>query len=123
MLDDGVVINGYGPTESTTFACCYRMAKGYEIDGSIPIGQPISHTSAYVLDDRFQLLPAGVPGELFLGGAGLALGYLNQPELTDERFIPNPFSSDRVPDCTEQATGCGYVRTETWNSSVGSTSR
>jgi len=94
VLDDGVVINGYGPTESTTFACCYRMAKGYEVAGSIPIGQPISHTFAYVLDERLQPLPPGVPGELFIGGAGLALGYLNQPELTRERFIPNPFSGE-----------------------------
>ena len=96
VLDDGVVINGYGPTESTTFACCYRMAKGFEVDGSIPIGQPISHTSAYVLDERLQPLPPGVPGELFIGGAGLALGYLNQPELTRERFIPNPFSGESI---------------------------
>jgi non-ribosomal peptide synthetase component F len=94
VLQEGVVINGYGPTESTTFACCYRMAKGYEINGSVPIGQPISNTSVYVLDERLQPLPPGVPGELFIGGAGLALGYLNQPELTRERFIPHPFSGE-----------------------------
>jgi len=94
VLDDGVVINGYGPTESTTFACCYRMSKGYKVDGSIPIGQPIAHTSAYVLDEGLQPVPPGVAGELFIGGAGLALGYLNQPELTRERFIPNPFSGE-----------------------------
>lgn len=94
VLQDGVVINGYGPTESTTFACCHRMAKGYEINGSVPIGQPISNTSVYVLDERLQPLPPGVPGELFIGGAGLALGYLNQPELTRERFIPHPFSGE-----------------------------
>jgi len=94
VLQEGVVINGYGPTESTTFACCCRMAKGYEINGSVPIGQPISNTSVYVLDERLQPLPPGVPGELFIGGAGLALGYLNQPELTRERFIPHPFSGE-----------------------------
>ncbi len=93
-LEAGVVINGYGPTESTTFACCYRMARGSAIDGSVPIGRPIANTSLYVLDEKLQPVPPGVTGELFIGGAGLALGYLNQPELTRERFIAHPFHGD-----------------------------
>ena len=92
--DQGVVINGYGPTESTTFACCFRMTRDYQVEGNIPIGQPISNTTVYVLDDNLRRVPTGESGDLFIGGMGLATGYLNQPELTRERFITNPFSSD-----------------------------
>jgi amino acid adenylation domain-containing protein len=87
------LINGYGPTESTTFATCYRIPPvvppGTE---SIPIGRPIGNTQVYVLDEHRQPVPVGVPGELYLGGAGLARGYLNRQELTAERFVANPFS-------------------------------
>lgn len=94
VLDHGVLINGYGPTESTTFACCYRMAKGYRPGDRIPIGRPIAHTSVHVLDDLRQPVPAGTPGELYIGGDGLAQGYLNDPGLTRAKFIPDPFRTD-----------------------------
>ncbi|MGA2078247.1 MAG: amino acid adenylation domain-containing protein, partial [Terriglobia bacterium] len=92
-LPNAQIINGYGPTEGTTFSCCYRIPPGLDPDiPSIPIGPPIANSEAYVLDPHGQLLPAGIPGELFIGGDGLARGYLNRPELTAERFVPNPFS-------------------------------
>ena len=93
-LGDGVVVNGYGPTESTTFACCFRMSKDYRAEGPIPIGHPISNSTVYVLDESLQPMRVGEPGELFIGGDGLALGYLNQPELTRTKFIPNPFAAE-----------------------------
>ena len=86
------LINGYGPTESTTFTCCYRIPRDVSPDaGSIPIGRPIGNTAVFVLDERLEPVPVGVPGELFIGGDGLARGYVNRPELTAERFVPSPF--------------------------------
>ena len=88
----GRLINGYGPTENTTFTTCYRVPATYDGKHSAcPIGRPISNTQCYVLDEQLQPVPAGVPGELFAGGDGLALGYLNQPELSAGKFIPHPF--------------------------------
>jgi len=89
------LINGYGPTESTTFTCCYPIPKSLDNNlSSIPIGCPIGNTQVYILDAWLQSTPLGVPGELHIGGAGLARGYLNRPELTQEKFIPNPFSQE-----------------------------
>lgn len=88
------LINGYGPTENTTFTCCYRITEVNRIENSIPIGRSISNTQVYLIDTHLQLVPIGIPGELYIGGAGLARGYLNRPELTAERFIPNPFSDE-----------------------------
>ncbi len=89
------LINGYGPTENTTFSCCHRMAAdGPPVGPSVPIGRPISHTSVHVLDRDLRPCGIGVVGELHLGGAGLARGYLNDPGLTAERFIADPFSAD-----------------------------
>ncbi len=79
------VINGYGPTESTTFTTYYKVDK--EFDDSIPIGKPVSNTQVYILDKNQKVLPIGIPGELCICGDGLARGYLNQPELTKEKFI------------------------------------
>ena len=90
------VINGYGPTECTTFTCCYPMRNTLEPCLSVPIGHPISNTSIYILDAALQPVPIGVAGELYVGGDGLARGYLNAPELTAERFIPNPFAPGRL---------------------------
>ncbi|MEL6931259.1 MAG: condensation domain-containing protein, partial [Cyanobacteria bacterium J06600_6] len=87
------LINGYGPTESTTFACCYRMNRDTEIDPNRSIiGYPISNTQLYILDKYLNPVPVGVSGELYIAGAGLARGYLNRPQLTAEKFIPNHFS-------------------------------
>src|SRR5262249_3478715 len=87
------LLNGYGPTESTTFATWHLVQNVQENCSNIPIGRPISNTEAYVLDSRLQPVPPGVPGQLYLGGDGLARGYLNCPELTADRFIPNPWGS------------------------------
>ncbi|MCP5102422.1 MAG: amino acid adenylation domain-containing protein, partial [bacterium] len=78
------VVNGYGPTENTTFSTCYLIEKEFERD--IPIGKPISNSTAYILDGSGELQPIGVEGELYVGGAGISRGYLNNPELTAEKF-------------------------------------
>ena len=83
-----VLINGYGPTENTTFSSTFNIDKEY--DGNIPIGKPISNSTAYIFDRRNKLQPIGVAGELLVGGDGLSKGYLNNPELTAEKFIDHP---------------------------------
>jgi amino acid adenylation domain-containing protein len=85
------LINGYGPTENTTFTCCYTIPRDAADTGPIPIGRPIAHTRVYILDELMRPVPDGEHGELYAGGAGVALGYLNRPELTHERFISDPF--------------------------------
>ncbi|MBU2713154.1 non-ribosomal peptide synthetase, partial [Zooshikella harenae] len=89
---DVTLINGYGPTENVTFTCCYTIPRSWPEDQPIPIGQPISNTQVYVLDARLRPVPIGIVGELYTGGDGVALGYLNRPELTAERFISSPFA-------------------------------
>ena len=86
------LINGYGPTEGTTFSCTYEIGDDAALDPSVPIGRPIANTQVYVLDDRLRPVPIGVAGELCIAGAGLARGYLNQPELNATRFVANPFA-------------------------------
>lgn len=83
------VWNMYGPTETTIWSTCYRLEPA-GVDGPIPIGPPIANTQCYVMDENQKLLPAGVPGELYIGGDGVAKGYLQRPDLTEERFIPDP---------------------------------
>ncbi|MGI5499875.1 non-ribosomal peptide synthase/polyketide synthase [Lentzea sp. CA-135723] len=85
------VVDGYGPTETTTFATSFPMTAG--VPDVIPIGRPLDGMAAYVLDGGLRPVPVGVPGELFLAGAGLARGYLGASGLTAERFLPNPFGS------------------------------
>ncbi|HBB87818.1 MAG TPA: non-ribosomal peptide synthetase [Blastocatellia bacterium] len=85
------LINGYGPTENTTFTCCYPVDNPAAINGSVPIGRAISNSYVYVLDKHLNPSPVGIPGELYIGGDGLARGYLNQPELTAAKFINDPF--------------------------------
>jgi amino acid adenylation domain-containing protein len=93
-LDDVVLINGYGPTECTTFATTWRIPRDLaNTVSSIPIGGPIADTTLYVLGARGQVLPAGVIGELYIGGAGVARGYLARPDLTSERFVPDTFGA------------------------------
>lgn len=86
------VFNLYGPSEDTTYSTYTLVKKGG--NEPPPIGRPIANTQVYILDAQKQLVPIGVPGELYIGGAGLARGYLNRPELTADRFIPNPFSNE-----------------------------
>lgn len=83
--------NMYGPTETTVWSTCCRVQ---DPETGISIGRPIANTRVHVLDEHRQLCPVGVPGEIHIGGAGVALGYLHRPELTAERFVPDPFASD-----------------------------
>jgi amino acid adenylation domain-containing protein len=93
------LLHVYGPTETTTFASWYEVKSVGEGVTTLPIGQPLSNTTFYVLDKYGQIAPVGVPGELYIGGDGVATGYLNRPELTAAKFVANPFSeskSDRL---------------------------
>ena len=85
-------VNGYGPTESTVCATFFPV-QGVLSGNTVPIGRPIPNIQVYIVDKGFNPLPAGIPGELCIGGAGLARGYFQRPDLTAERFIPNPFSA------------------------------
>jgi amino acid adenylation domain-containing protein len=85
------LINGYGPTECTTFSVTHEIRDVAEGARSVPIGRPLSNSQAFVLDWNMQPVPAGVSGELYLGGDGLAKGYWNRPEITAERFVNSPF--------------------------------
>jgi amino acid adenylation domain-containing protein len=89
------LIDGYGPTENTTFTCCYSIGQTQDLQQTIPIGRPIANTQVYILDPQIQPVPIGVVGELHIGGDGLARGYLNRPELTQAKFIPHPFAPDK----------------------------
>lgn len=83
------VINGYGPTENTTFSACFLIDQEYT--SAIPVGRPVSNSQCYILNKSLQPVPVGITGDLFVAGDGLARGYLNDPELTAERFIDSPF--------------------------------
>jgi len=87
------LLNGYGPTESTTFTCVREVEEADLFAAAIPVGNPISNSTAWILDQAGNPVQPGVPGELCTGGDGLALGYLNRPELTAEKFISDPYSS------------------------------
>ena len=91
---DTMLVNEYGPTETVVGCCVYTVGKEIQSPRSIPIGRPIANTQLYVLSPDLQPQPVGVPGELYIGGAGLARGYLNQPKLTAERFIPDAFGKE-----------------------------
>jgi amino acid adenylation domain-containing protein len=84
-------VNEYGPTETVVGCCIHEVMPDDPLAGPVPIGRPIAGTQVYVVDARGSLAPVGAPGELLLGGAGLARGYLGKPELTAERFVPNPW--------------------------------
>ncbi|MFC0514088.1 amino acid adenylation domain-containing protein [Mucilaginibacter angelicae] len=85
------LLNGYGPTENTTFSLTYPITE-INSDGIIPIGKPLNNRKAYILGPAHQLNPVGVFGEVWLGGDGVSRGYLNQPELTNQKFIKDPFT-------------------------------
>ena len=90
LLPDTRLINGYGPTENTTFTTCHTITPADLEKPSIPIGKPIANTTVYLLDGRLRPVPAGIPGELFTGGDGLAIGYHGADGLTAEKFINHP---------------------------------
>ncbi|MGZ4164628.1 MAG: thioesterase domain-containing protein, partial [Tumebacillaceae bacterium] len=92
---DTELINEYGPTETVVGSIVHTVSRDLEVSGSIRIGRPIANTQIYLLDNHQQLVPVCVPGEIYIGGAGVARGYLNLPELTAERFVPNPFDRNR----------------------------
>ena len=88
------ITNMYGPTECTDIACSYTLTNTASHQGSIPIGSPSANCELYILDQHQQLLPRGAVGELYIGGAGVGLGYLHNPAMTAERFIANPVSGE-----------------------------
>jgi surfactin family lipopeptide synthetase C len=92
-MPQSVLINLYGSSEVAADVTCFETSDAASYH-SVPIGRPISNTQTYVVDGRLQLVPVGVPGELLIGGAGLARGYNNLPELTAEKFVPSPFSNE-----------------------------
>lgn len=91
LLGPGRLIHVYGPTETTVFATAHPLDAAKLTHGNVPIGAPLANTTAYVLDNKLQPVPIGVAGELYIGGDGVSLGYLGRPDLTNERFLPNPF--------------------------------
>ncbi|MFB2837782.1 non-ribosomal peptide synthetase [Floridanema evergladense] len=98
LLPETQIIHAYGPSECTVFTCCYPIPKQLpENVNSIPIGKPIGDRKVYLLDEYLHRVPIGVPGQLYVSGASVARGYLNQPELTRKNFIANPFlEGDRL---------------------------
>jgi len=109
LLETVLIVNGYGLTETTVCSTYYHLdAQTFQPNANIPIGQPIINNQTYILSRQLQAMPIGVPGELYVAGVGLARGYLGNPALTAERFVPNPWGSgvrgqgsgatDRAPD-------------------------
>jgi amino acid adenylation domain-containing protein len=94
LLDRGAELwNMYGPTETTIWSTIAKVGHG---DGPVSIGRPIANTTVYVLDSNLEPLPVGVPGELYIGGLGVGVGYLNRPDLTAERFLQDPFAGSQA---------------------------
>ncbi|HEY6772256.1 MAG TPA: amino acid adenylation domain-containing protein, partial [Solirubrobacterales bacterium] len=97
MRRGAVLVNGYGPTEATTFTCTHRLHGGETLDRpTVPIGRPLANTHVVVVDGAGRSVPTGVPGELWIGGDGVANGYLGDRALTEERFVPDPWAGGRL---------------------------
>lgn len=115
-LSNLTLIHVYGPTENTTFATAYRIESEEDIDKNVPIGKPISHTKAHILDEKLNPVPPGVIGELHLAGAGLALGYLNNQLETAAKFIQSPWNEKekiyRTGDLVYELPDIGMVFVE-----------
>lgn len=97
LLPELRLINGYGPTEASALNNCLKIPKSQSADRSVPIGPPIAHSTSYIFDHEDRLLPPGIPGELMLGGIGLAAGYQGNPRQTKERFVKNPLAISKDP--------------------------
>ncbi|MGK4580331.1 amino acid adenylation domain-containing protein [Kitasatospora sp. HPMI-4] len=87
------VVNEYGPTETVVGCCVHEVTENTDLSGTVPIGRPIANTQLYVLDANLMPVTRGAVGELYVGGAGVARGYWNRPDLTAERFVPDPFGA------------------------------
>ncbi len=129
VLRDGPpahLLHLYGPTEATTFATWHRVGS-VPPGETVPIGQPLANGTAYVLSAELLQQPVGVRGELYLGGDGLAHGYHTRPELTAERFVPDPFGpasgADPGGGSTARETWCGGGPTACWSTSAGWTAK
>lgn len=86
------IVNEYGPSETVVGCCIYEVSEQTDLAGVVPIGRPIANTQIYILDATLNLVPTGIPGEIYIGGAGVGRGYRNRPDLTADKFIPDPFS-------------------------------
>lgn len=91
-LGPGVLVNAYGPTENSVIVTCQVIGNENQLTTTVPIGRPIANTEAYILDEALRPVPIGSNGELYAGGDGVALGYWQRPELTNEKFVPDTFS-------------------------------
>ena len=89
-----ILLNGYGPTENTTFTTVFKVTE--EFQGDIPIGVPISNTTVYIFNEYGNLCPVGVPGEIYIGGEGLSRGYVNRIDLNKQKFVENPFNKGEI---------------------------
>jgi len=116
------VINGYGPTENTTFSCCYPVPSDADLSLGVPIGFPINETRVYVLNAGSEPVPAGVFGELYVAGAGLARNYIGQPALTAEGSSPTHMQTSPAPACTAPVIWCAGEPTAPWSSAAAWTS-
>ena len=105
------IINHYGPTETTVGVLTYPVnsQRVSSVSQTVPLGRPLANAQVYVLDQKLRPVPVGVPGELYISGVGLARGYLNQPELTAERFINNPFTNESSPKLYKTGDRARYL--------------
>jgi amino acid adenylation domain-containing protein len=105
------LVNNYGPTENTVVATSVTVPSAEQAQGTPSIGCPIANVQVYLLDEHLQPVPIGTPGELYIGGDSLARGYLNQPGLTAERFIPNPFTLSGFSPSAMEGPGSRLYKT------------